>query len=62
MFKLFGKISDRIHSGDISSDAVKYKRGSEPPPSPEAIKGAKGRGLGKGAERRRNGGAGGANE
>jgi hypothetical protein len=58
MRKLSGKISDRIRGGDLPKDVVVTKtERHEPPPSDKAVRDAKGRSLGTGAERRRNGGA-----
>lgn len=65
MKELNGKISDRIRITDpkdpsfIPSSALTKGRTirDEEPPSAEAIRSAKGQGLGQGAERRRNGGA-----
>lgn len=58
MRKLSGKISDRIRDGKLPKDVVVIKTERyEPPPSDEAVRAAKGRSLGTGAERRRNGGA-----
>lgn len=56
---LSGKTSDRIRKGEIAADlAFKGNDSStEPEAKPSSVKGAKGHGLGKGAERRRNGGA-----
>ena len=51
MFNLFGKISDRIRSGDIPADAVTSERSSSPEPSAKSVKRASGRGLGRGALR-----------
>jgi hypothetical protein len=49
MMKLNGKISDRIRDGRIPNDAINYERGGEDFPSDDAIRSAKGQGLGKGA-------------
>lgn len=64
MKELNGKISDRIRITDPenpdfipSSAFTKGRDLGEEPPSAEAIRAAKGRGLGKGATRERNGGA-----
>ena len=58
MKELPGKISDRIRGGKLPKDVVVTKtERHEPPPSDEAVRAAKGRSLGTGAERRRNGGA-----
>lgn len=57
MFHVLGKITKRIISGEIAHDAVfpaKTNRGT-PPPSPQAVRNAKGQGLGKGATRKRSG-------
>lgn len=64
MKELNGKISDRVRITDprdpdfIPSSAFSKGRDlSDDPPSAEAVKAAKGRGLGRGATRERNGGA-----
>lgn len=59
---LSGKTSDRIRSGQISRDSVFRKTPRQEAPKVSSILRAIGRGLGSGAERRRNGGAGGAND
>lgn len=58
MFSLSGKISDMIRGGKLPKDVqtTSIKRAPETP-SAKAVKSAKGRSMGKGAERRRNGGA-----
>lgn len=62
MFHALGKITKRILSGEISHDAVmKQTTRAEAPPKTSSIRSAKGQGVGKGATRKRNGGAGGAN-
>ncbi len=55
---LSGIISDRIRSGEVKAP-LKYERQPEEP-DPKAVRGGKGRSLGKGATRKRNGGVGGA--
>lgn len=58
MKELDGPTSKRIRDGDIPREALSKGRDlGEAPPSGEAVRDAKGRGLGQGAERRRNGGA-----
>jgi len=61
MMKLGGKISDRIRDkdSDIPREALTSKRieSIEEMPDIESIRHGGGRGLGAGAERRRNGGA-----
>jgi hypothetical protein len=57
MFSILGKITKRIKSGEIPPAAVDYKRQGDPPPSSQTVRDAGGHGLGKGAHRRRNGGA-----
>jgi len=60
MFSLSGKISDFIRGGKLPKDVhvTGSMRGhGETPPSPKSIRSARGQGLGKGAQRRRNGGA-----
>ena len=51
-----GVISDRIRRGEIPAD-LKFKgtNSDDDPPSPGAIRGARGRGLGEGSTRRRGG-------
>lgn len=59
MNELSGKTSDRIRSGEIPKDALKKGRieAFEEMPDIESIIYGGGRGLGRGAERGRNGGA-----
>lgn len=59
---LGGRITDRIARGEISHDSVMRKTPRHDAPKISSILRAIGRGLGAGAERRRNGGAGGAND
>lgn len=59
---LGGKITDRITRGEISKASVFRKTPRQEAPKVSSILRAIGRGLGSGAERRRNGGAGGAND
>lgn len=49
MFSLRGVISDRIRRGEIVASKVHR---TDEVPSPEAVRGAKGQGLGKGATTR----------
>jgi hypothetical protein len=56
MMNLIGRITARILSGEIPTDAVfPAKRPGAAPPTTAAIKSAKGQGLGKGATRKRSG-------
>lgn len=55
MFRILGKITRRIVSGEIPKDSLNPER-NQPAPKPSSVKGAKGQGLGKGATRKRNGG------
>lgn len=57
-----GKITNRIASGEISKASVFRKTPRQTAPKVSAVLRAIGRGLGSGAERRRNGGSGGAND
>lgn len=59
---LSGKITNRIKSGEISRESVFSKTPRQTEPKVSSILRAIGRGLGSGAERRRNGGAGGVND
>lgn len=54
MFRILGKITQRIVNGDIPADSINPPR-SQPAPKPSAVRGAKGQGLGQGATRGRDG-------
>lgn len=58
-YELSGNTSDRIRSGEIKEDALQARRIEtfEEMPDIEFVRHGGGRGLGAGAERRRNGGA-----
>ncbi len=63
MFHIVGTITARILSGEIQHDHVMKKTTrAEAPPMAETIRYGGGSSLGSGAERRRNGGAGQAND
>lgn len=56
MKPLKGKISDRMRSGELPPDILHKRPETNETPSPEAVRAAKGQGLGEGATKRRTGG------